>query len=234
MSAKPSAFAKYESANYPYQFRAVLEVDTLVGGTPKSESQIVGWIKTKLAPRDEQLRDLVAETMVEAGVGVDEAADKVASEIGLCGFKSDELGLFIEGRQVKSMLKEAFSIARAADRIDAKYGTTKKGPVNFAAEHLFVIEDRIPILDEHGRHVTEPSGVLQRFIHKNTRTGPVSAFITEEFVTGAVLHVTIETDYKYSDEEWASVWLTGERNGLGASRSQGFGRFTVTEWEQVK
>jgi len=35
------------------------------------------------------------------------------------------------------------------------------------------------------------------------------------------------------DEEWAMIWLTGQQQGIGTSRSQGAGRYTITEWEQV-
>ena len=29
------------------------------------------------------------------------------------------------------------------------------------------------------------------------------------------------------------IWLTGEQQGIGASRSQGFGRYEVTGWERL-
>ena len=222
-----SHFAKYETKNYPYRFHARLHVDTLVGGTPMSEKAIEGWIKTKMDTRDEQLRAMVAEVMVETGVDADEAAEELASKIGLCGFKTDDEGLYIEGRQVKSMLREACGIARAADRLPAKYGTTNKSVIGYSKEHIFVVEDKIHL------GVTEPTGVNQRFIHKVTRQGAVSAFLTEQYVEHAEIGFTVESDHKFSDDEWAAIWLTAERNGLGASRSQGFGRFTVVEWEPL-
>ena len=30
------------------------------------------------------------------------------------------------------------------------------------------------------------------------------------------------------------IWLTAERMGIGASRSQGFGKFEIVKWEPVK
>lgn len=221
-----SAFAKYQSQNYPYRFDVQLQIETLVGGTPKSEKAVEGWIRTKLSARDEQLRAMVTEVMLEAGVEAEEAAAKLAEKIGLCGFKSDERGLYIEGRQVKSMLKEGAGIARAADRLTAKWGTTNKGVIGFTAEHIFVVDDRIYL------GVTEPTGVNQRFIHKITRQGAISAFVTEEYISDAKVSFTVESDYDFKEDEWAAIWLTAERNGLGASRSQGFGRFTVTSWEK--
>ena len=33
-------------------------------------------------------------------------------------------------------------------------------------------------------------------------------------------------------KEWAAIWLTAEKNGIGASRSQGFGTFKVVAWDK--
>lgn len=227
-----SVFAKYISKNYPHKYRATLLVDTLVGGTPMSEKAIEGWIKTKLAARDEQLRAMVAEVMIDAEIPAEEAAAKVAEKMGLCGFKTDETGLYIEGRQVKSMLREASMIALAADRLKNKWGTTNKGVKGWIAEHVFVVEDRIHI-EHDGETITEPSGVQQRFVHKSGPKGPVSAFVTEQYVTAAEITFTVETDHKFTDDEWAAIWLSAERNGVGASRSQGFGTFVVKEWAHL-
>lgn len=55
----------------------------------------------------------------------------------------------------------------------------------------------------------------------------------EEYVTDAVIGFTVLTDHKFTDEQWAMIWLTGEQQGLGATRSQGYGRYTVTEWTSI-
>jgi hypothetical protein len=30
------------------------------------------------------------------------------------------------------------------------------------------------------------------------------------------------------------IWLTAEQLGIGATRSQGYGRFVLTRWERLK
>ena len=58
---------------------------------------------------------------------------------------------------------------------------------------------------------------------------------TSSLVLGVVVACTVadKSDYEFTDDEWAALWLTAERQGLGASRSQGFGRFTVTQWDRI-
>ncbi len=34
-------------------------------------------------------------------------------------------------------------------------------------------------------------------------------------------------------EDWAMLWAQAEENGLGTSRSMGFGRFTMLAWERI-
>jgi hypothetical protein len=65
----------------------------------------------------------------------------------------------------------------------------------------------------------------------NGPQGRRSAIQYEEFVTDAVVDFTVISDFDIPEEQWAAIWLTGEQNGVGASRSQGFGRYVVTGWE---
>ena len=75
----------------------------------------------------------------------------------------------------------------------------------------------------------EPTGVMQRFVHTYRGSG----IQYEEYVEDAKISFTIETDHLFTDEQWAMIWLTGEQQGIGASRSQGFGRYEVTGWERL-
>lgn len=136
--------------------------------------------------------------------------------------------LYIEGRQVKAMLKEAAMICVGAGRIEPRgWGTTNKSMKAFLVEHMFVPEDRIYL------GVTEPTMVNQAFVHTFRGAG----IKLEEVLEGAVLSFTIECDVdfeKASPGFWAQLMLTAEANGLGASRSQGFGRFKTTRFDRIR
>ena len=86
-----------------------------------------------------------------------------------------------------------------------------------------VVEDTLQL------DVTKPSRILQSF-PKNPRTGQTGIQYTE-VIDEASFDFTIISDHKFTDQEWAMLWLTGEQQGIGASRSQGFGRYEVTRWE---
>jgi hypothetical protein len=217
-----SVFAKYIPQAYPYNFRVVLKVGRIAGGTPTDPKVAEGWLKTKLVDsKDDLLREQVAEVMMERGVSTEEAAKVISKEKHLNGFKRElETGeLYIEGRQVKAMIKENANIRWPKER----WGPTRKGTLSFFAEHVFVPEDHV------GLGVSEPSGVNQRFVH----TFRGSGIQYEEYVDDAELSFTVTTDYDFQAQEWAMLWLTAEQNGLGASRSQGYGRFDVVDWKKI-
>lgn len=226
-----SIFEKFRPSAYPYRYDVELVVDTLAGGTPTDPKVAEGWLKTKLGldPGD-LLRDEVAKVMVERGVtDLEEAVGAVVADKHLNGFRRmDGPGseLFIEGRQVKAMVKEAANIRWPKDR----WGPSSKGTKSFFAEHVFVAEKRI------GLGVTEPSAIEQRFVH----TWRGNGIQYEEVVNDARVAFTLYADFDLDSESknckagegWALFWLTAESNGLGASRSQGFGTFSVEKFER--
>lgn len=221
---RKSVFAKpsYVAAAYPHRFKGTLVVSTLAGGTPTDPKVAEGWIRTKIADNDDLIREGVAEIMVDRGVDADAAAEELARNRHLNGFKRDLSNgeLYIEGRQLKACIKEAANVRWPNE----KWGPTRKGTRSFFPEHLFVVEDVLPL------GVKQPTGVVQRFVHTWRGTG----IQYEEYVEDAEINFTVITDFEFKAEQWALLWLTAEQQGLGASRSQGFGRFTVTSWEKQK
>lgn len=219
---------------YPYRFTCTLKVSVLCGGTPTDPNVAEGWLRTKLGiDKDDLIRELVATTMVERGVTAEEATTIVNTQKNLNGFKRDTNGLYIEGRQIKAMLKEAASISVAADKLDARgWGKTNKGLLGYLAEHVFVTQRKVYIMvdDPSGDGVVnckEASGINQRFVHTFRGTG----IQYEEFVDEATVSFLVIADHPFDRREWGMIWTAGEQNGLGASRSQGYGTFEVVQWD---
>ena len=222
-----SVFQKYRPTVFKNRFEGLIHVHELHGGIPSDPRVTENWLKTKFAEdSDDVLRELVVETMKERGLDADAAILEVASSKHLTGFKRDpDRGLFIEGRQLKACLKESANIAWPSER----WGPTKNGTKSYFAEHLFVEEERLYILDAEGNHVTAPTDIYRSFV--KTRFG--SSFVLEEYVEDAYLKFHATTDVDFKDEQWGELWVRGETIGIGASRSQGFGQFEVVEWEKV-
>lgn len=227
-------FDSFREESYPYEFAVQLRLSTIAGGVPSDKRVAEGWIKTKLGlDKDEEIQRLVAETMVERGVTQEEAAEEVSRNKNLNGFKRDDLGLYIEGRQIKSMLKEDISIAASADKIPVRgWGKTSKWIYGFFAEHVFIPETTVYLKNpDSGNYITEPSEVIQRFV--KTKLG-ATGIQYEEVVYDCTIDFRVVTDYDFKAHDWAMVWTTGEQNGLGASRSQGYGRYEVTRWDRLR
>jgi hypothetical protein len=222
---KISAFARYERKAWPHTYTATIDLYNIAGGIPSNPKIAEDWIRKQLgAPSEEIVRAQVAETMKERGIDADAAAAEVARNKTLNGFKRhSDKGLFIEGRQLKAAIKEAVGIAVAANKIEKSgWGTTNKGIWAFAAEHICVVEDRLYL----GRK--DADEVVQRFVSTWRGTGINYSEVCHEVVVTA----TIKTDYEFKEETWAMIFLTGGEQGLGAGRSQGFGRYVVTGWEK--
>jgi hypothetical protein len=227
-------FDSFREESYPHKFAVQLRLATIAGGVPSDKKVAEGWIKTKVGlDKDEEIQRMVAEAMVERGITQDEAAEEVARNKNLNGFKRDENGLYIEGRQIKSMLKEDISIAAATEKVPIRgWGKTSKWVYGFFAEHVFVPETTVYLKDPNsGDHVTEASEVIQRFV--KTKMGQ-TGIQYEEVCYDVTVDFTVVTDYEFKARDWAMIWTTGEMNGLGASRSQGYGRYEVTRWEPVE
>jgi hypothetical protein len=232
-----SVFDSYRDQVYPHRWHGQLTIDVIAGGIPSDPKVAAGWLRTKLADKDDLIRDLVAQTMVERNVKEDEAVAIVDAEQHVNGFKRDhDRGgeLYWEGRCLKAALKEAVSITVNAGHLSAKNVWGKpdnkaflKGVRNWWPEHVFVEEDRLYL------GVTAPTGISQRFVHTNGPQGRRSAIQYEEYIEDATVDFTVISDFDIPEEQWAAIWLTGEQNGVGASRSQGFGRYTVTGWERA-
>jgi len=189
----------------------------------------------QLAGESETLLDELAPDLDETSL-TDKAVAKTAEEMaGLNMFKRTPEGvLYIEGRQLKAALKEGVAVAANAGKVTTKNwgnpdnATYKKQLKGWFPEHVFVVDEIIP-LHRDGEPLTNPDGVIQKFVH--THRGDAIAY--EEFVRDAEITFTVKTDVELSREQWAMIWLTGQDQGLGASRSQGYGVYTVTGWEKT-
>lgn len=231
-----SVFAEHMTTAWPYMYEGTLHVRNIAGGTPSDPKVAEGWLRTKLTDsNDERIRTEVAEVMVARGVTADEAVTEVDMRKHLNGFKKNDLGLYLDARCLKAGIKEAASVARASDKLKAKWGTTNKGVLGFFAEHIMVTEDILQFyrLDADGtkQYITAPDDIVTSF-PKNPRTNQTGIQHTE-ILYDAFADFTVITDWRFTLDEWASLWLTAEFQGLGASRSQSYGRYEVTRWDKV-
>lgn len=222
-----SVFAKYAEKAWPFRFNGTINVNTLMAGIPADANKAEAWLKSRILDpdKDTELMRAVAETMADLGLDKNAAITRVNELRNLCAFKRDSEGLYIPTAHLKAALKENVSIAVGAEKITMRnWGGTKKFITTFFPEHVFVKGDKLHL----GK--SEPDGIHQSF--PKSRFG--SSIQYNEYVVDCDIHFTVETDYNFDDDFWAMLWTTGEANGLGAMRSQGYGRYVVTKWDRVE
>lgn len=214
-----------------YHARLVFR-DRLMGGVPTNPKIIEAWLRSKAGiEQEEEIRRAMLRTLLELGAEVspdmsfaelEAASEGLAAQRQTNGFKTDTHGLYIESRQIKAMLKESTNVLFAGER----WGVTKKGPRSFVAERIFIAQDRIPL----GR--MEPDGVELFIGHVSGPKGPQSTLTYHQYVERPTLEFDVlALRDQVKPEQWREVWLHAQENGLGALRSQGFGRFDVEAWD---
>lgn len=221
--------------------------DKLIGGTPRDPKLIQGWLRKRMGLSDEQeIAVKMRETLEGLGMTIGpeatlaemaEAAEHLAGEKQTTGFKNVLLPngkgrvLIIEGRQVKAMLKELTNILFAGE----KWGATRKGPKSYVAERVFVPEESIPLFHTDDTPIFEPDGLEMMIGHVVGPTGPRSTLGYHEYVKQAKIHFTIRVAAdSVPHEAWPDIWVLGQENGLGATRSQGFGKFDIERFEVLR
>jgi hypothetical protein len=215
--------------------------DRLMGGIPKDPTIVEAWLRQKagITNRTEDLRQFMLRTLSELGHPVtpemsweeiEELSERVSAVRHTQGFKSDERGLYIESRAIKAMIKECVSILypyQAPNQV-GRWGPTRKAALNFVAERVFVEPDRVYL----GRE--RPDGVELFIGHTTGPQGPRSNLTYHEYVERAELQfeLLVAGDL-VPHEAWPRIWALAQENGLGALRSQGYGRFDVTRFDRV-
>lgn len=220
-------------------YHARLELrNKLMGGIPKNPRVIEGWLRAKAGIEDEEeVRQAMRRTLTELDPDLEiapnasfdeivKASEKLAGSMQTNGFKQDEQGLYIESRQVKALLKESVNILFPYQT--HKWGATRKTPKSFVAERVFINPDRLHL------GVTEPDGVDLMIGHVSGPGGKRSTVTYHEYVEqpGIEFEVLVAED-SITQKQWAMTWVHSQENGLGALRSQGHGRFTITQWKRI-
>ncbi len=217
--------------------------DRLMGGIPQDPKLIQAWLRSKAGIKDEQeVLAATVRTLRELGADVPESAsyeqivaasESLASELHTNGFKRNQDGLYLEGRQIKAMLKENTNILLSGKRLKTGGSTAKgieleKSARSVVAERVHVAESVISL----GRE--EPDGTHLFVGHTEDRTGPHSNLTMYQYVEKATVQFTVKVlEPCLSEDQWAQIWVLAQESGLGALRSQGHGRFDIVSWDKL-
>ena len=205
----------------------------VIGGIPavglegadqdKERNILTCWIKKNLLDAtEEDVAEKVEQTLEEAYKNQEEQSSTT--------FKADAEGLYLEGRQVKAMFKEAGGRLGLGKAVAGKRPSLKQD----LHEALHVDEDCIRLMRDGGP-VLQPDGYEVRPIHVMGPQGPRTSIKRCAYVEGAQVTFTVRilNVVTLSEEHLVDILAFAQDLGLGADRSQGNGKFAVVGFERI-
>ena len=227
-------FAEFKKDDWaPFvRYQVCLHLSNIVGGTPKNSQLIDAWIGAKNKELSAQEREKLANATKEE---LGELSNN-AAENNCTGFRRNSDGLFIEGRQIKAMLKESANIIKnivpGGRKPKGQGGGEAPGITNLkskVAERLFVLEDQISL----GKK--KPDAIEEKPIHVMTAMGPRDSIKRCEVVNDVVIAFTLQRHRgsEVPEKTMLAILDYAQTMGLGADRSQGRGQFKVLGVERL-
>lgn len=221
------------------EYRVKLYLHDVAGGTPMNKDLIESWINATCKLKSEEERQKIIQASLETLSEVSE--EKEARS--WVGFKKDEEGhLFIDGRCVKAMLKEAANIikdvAPNGGGQKGKNAGKDKGITSFKskmADRVFVVEDRV-YFQRNGERIKEADELEERPVHAMTARGPRSSLKRTDILRDVEVEFTIRrlNTSDVPEEALFACLVYAQNLGLGADRSQGRGTMKDVELEKIK
>jgi len=221
------------------EYRVKLFLKDVAGGTPMHKDLIEGWINATCKDKSEEERKAIVGATLETLPEVSE--EKEAKS--WVGFKRNEDGhLYIEGRCVKAMLKEAGNIikdvAPNGGQQKGKNAGKKKGVTALkskVADRVFVVEDQI-FFTRGGEKIQAPDELEERPVHAMTPQGPRSSLKRTDILRDVEVEFTVRrlATNDVPEETLYAILVYAQQIGLGADRSQSRGTMKDIECKKIK
>ena len=234
-------------------------VDSILGGNPMNPTVFRTHIESKLRreakaaekkgavpPTEERIQEIVSRRMVEMfGSDVETTID-AQEQKSRTTFKTNEFGPYIETRQVKAMLREMMStlgitvakkgskqtlqhlvVVKACDETGEAFDSDMVNHINFERDGDFV-----EAVDDYVEMCAHVMGAL----------GPRSLIKQHDRIYGAKIRFLIQAPANLPkprstavlrDEEIQRMLAHAQSDGLGACRSQGYGKVKVVKLERL-
>jgi hypothetical protein len=194
--------------------------------------------KNKRELTRDELRRRVAAYLEEIGKDVStvEDVEKLAEQTAVGStniFRVDADGLWFPSHSIKQAIKEAVNILFAGQ----KWGGTRKGPINYVAERVFVDPDRLRLYRD-GFPLGQADGVEVLHGRVQGPQGPRSIVTQHEYIErpslAFYLRVLREAEEAELRERWAEIFRFMESNGIGSHRKMSeYGRFQTARFEKI-
>ena len=205
-------------------------VKPVVGGIPKSKDVLAAWVESRARKKGktpEEIQKLIEKIHGEVYISEDELEgeiDKITEKVWLT-FKADREGLYLEDRNIKAMLREA---ATTMDLFRGSGSTRRKQRF----QHGLTIRPYRIRFYRDGKVIKDPEDTQDRPVIIEYWGQTMAALRREDLVLpGARMKFYICVyaggDQPIKKEHIEDMMDLAQEMGLGAARSQGFGKFRV-------
>ena len=210
------------------EIRVTIRVrDRLLGGKPRE----LDAAKAMLAARglEDQIEAIPEEPTARAAV-----AARVEQE-GVCEFhrRPGKDGMWLPTNNIKAGLKENWSVLG----FRAEHRGTRKAIHEGVFVYSDVPADADPIERDYIFLGENPDGVLTAPSHSEIRGETFTSIKRNEFLNRPtitfIVRIASELADKIPDDAFAKMMLHYAEHGLGASRSQGHGKFDIVSIEDI-
>ena len=234
-------------------------LDSILGGNPKSPEVFRSHIEARLRreakaavkrgdtpPSEERIQEIIARSMEEMfGSDVDTTISQ-QEEKAHTTFKSNEHGPYIESRQVKAMLREMMSTLGITQ--------SKRGSKQ-TYQHLLAVQacdeigdplegELVNQLNFHrdGEYIDEPDDYVQLVAHVVGPQGPRSCIKHHDRIFEPSIRFLVRAPANMPktratavlrDDDIVKMLSHAQNDGLGACRSQAYGKFKITRLERL-
>lgn len=208
--------------------------DTVLSGIPKNADMLDFFVKKKQMSEAE-IADFRAR--VEKGEMTEEEKATIKNT-AWCQFEIDHDGdLVLWHGNVKAMLREIFTTIGLTQK---KYKKGSKEAEGHAGgkqvmQHAVHVDPlRIKLLID-GKPVQEPTGYVDRIKHIEDMNGKRSALGRHDYLKGATAEFFLKWPKNscFDVDDMKKALAFAQDDGLGSSRSQGFGKFDVIAFDVI-
>jgi len=208
-------------------------LDKCLAGIPKGGDALEYYISKKFLSDDEKkaFRERVKAGSLspQEEEEVKQASERVFERDG--GGEVDRGVPVLWHGQLKAMLRDVFTCMGLTQR------QFKQSKTNGHAGGKQILQHTVNVEPNHLRFldgttvVPKPDGIVDRVVH--TQNG--SALSSHEFMFQREMEFTLSWPKNscFTDDDIKNALSLCENDGLGACRSQGFGRFAVTKYDTV-
>lgn len=200
----------------------------VLGGIPKAKDVIAKWVESRAKKKGrppEEIQKMVEKISDEVYISGEEEVERLWTT-----FKADENGLYIEDRNIKAMLREA---ATTLGYFRGQGSMQRKQTF----QHGLVIKPYKVRFYRDGEVIKEPEATQERPVLIDYKGTPMAALKKEDVILPGArskFYIAVIDNDAFKRDDFVNMLELCQEIGIGAARSQQFGKFRIIDISEGK